>query len=164
MTTDYRALCAELLDALENAIGVIYGEDGTKHISTADAVITKADAALAQPEPEGLTDDGEIDEEAATLIPWLLEEAAHAADADQFYAAGKLTLAAQLLGERRPAIEPVPTSERPWEREVWCDAEGSCYGWDGDYWWMVGNPGWANETITHWLPHHALPVPQQEVK
>ena len=53
MTTDYRALCAELLDALENAIGVIYGEDGTKHISTADAVITKADAALAQPEPEG---------------------------------------------------------------------------------------------------------------
>jgi hypothetical protein len=56
---DYKALCAELLDALENAIGVIYGEDGTKHISTADAVITKADAALAQPEPEGPS-DGEI--------------------------------------------------------------------------------------------------------
>ena len=53
MTADYRALCAELLDALENAIGVIYGEGGTKHISTADAVITKADAALAQPEPHG---------------------------------------------------------------------------------------------------------------
>jgi hypothetical protein len=57
MSTDYRALCAELLDAPENAIGVIYGEDGTKHISTADAVITKADAALAQPEPEGFTPD-----------------------------------------------------------------------------------------------------------
>ena len=64
----------------------------------------------------------------------------------------------------RPAIEPVPVAERPWEREGWCDAEGRCYGWDGDYWWMVGNPGWANETITHWLPHWALPVPQQEVK
>ena len=49
MTADFRALCAELLDALENAIGVIHGEDGTKHISTADTVITKADAALAQP-------------------------------------------------------------------------------------------------------------------
>ena len=48
--TDWRALCAELLDALENAIRVIYREDGTKHISTADAVITKADTALAQPE------------------------------------------------------------------------------------------------------------------
>jgi hypothetical protein len=49
---DFRALCAELLEALENAIRVIYNEDGTKHISTADPVIAKADAALAQPEPE----------------------------------------------------------------------------------------------------------------
>jgi hypothetical protein len=59
----------------------------------------------------------------------------------------------------RPTIEPVPVSERPWEREGWCDAEGRCYGWDGDYWWMVGNPGAANETITHCLPHWALPTP-----
>jgi hypothetical protein len=58
-----------------------------------------------------------------------------------------------------PAIQSVPVSERPWEREGWCDAEGRCYGWDGDYWWMVGNPGWANETITHWLPHWALRMP-----
>ncbi len=48
---DFRALCAELLEALENAIRVIYREDGTKHISTADPVIAKADVALAQPEP-----------------------------------------------------------------------------------------------------------------
>jgi hypothetical protein len=63
--TDWRALCAELLEALENAIRVIYGEDGTKHISTADAVITKADAALAQPEPQGptLNDVSELCEE-----------------------------------------------------------------------------------------------------
>jgi hypothetical protein len=51
--TDWKALCAELLEALENAIRVVYHEDGTKHISTADPVIAKADAALAQPEPEG---------------------------------------------------------------------------------------------------------------
>jgi hypothetical protein len=51
--TDFRALCAELLEALENAIRVIYGEDGTKHISTADPVIAKAAAALAQPELQG---------------------------------------------------------------------------------------------------------------
>jgi hypothetical protein len=51
--TDWRALCAELLEALENAIRVIYHEDGTKHISTADAVIAKADTALVQPEPQG---------------------------------------------------------------------------------------------------------------
>ena len=55
--TNFRALCAELLEALENAIRIIYNEDGTKHISTADSVITKADAALAQPEPQGPTDE-----------------------------------------------------------------------------------------------------------
>ena len=55
--TDFRELCAELLEALENAIRVVYGEDGTKHISTADAVITKADTALAQPKPQGPTDE-----------------------------------------------------------------------------------------------------------
>ena len=55
--TDWRALCAELLEALENAIRVIYREDGTKHISTADPVIAKADVALAQPEPDAPTDE-----------------------------------------------------------------------------------------------------------
>ena len=54
---DFRELCSELLEALENAIRVVYGEDGTKHISTADAVITKADTALAQPKPQGPTDE-----------------------------------------------------------------------------------------------------------
>jgi hypothetical protein len=92
-------------------------------------------AALAQPEPQGPTDedlydlaevfngepvaamrralelwgtptaqpgDDEIDEEAETVIPWLLEMAVQAANRDRPYAAGRLTLAAQLLGERRP--------------------------------------------------------------
>jgi hypothetical protein len=67
----------------------------------------------------------------------------------------------------RPTIEPVPVSERPWEREGWCDAEGMCW------WWIVAQPGelphwiyctleklsWTN--FTHSLPHYALPVPQQ---
>ena len=66
-------------------------------------------AALAQPEPAEMTDE-EIDEQTATLIPWLLEEAIQAADSDQPYAAGKLTLAAQLLGECRPTIQPEPVA------------------------------------------------------
>jgi len=49
--TDYKQLCAELLSELENAIRVIYNEDGTRHISSADPVITKVRAALAEPEP-----------------------------------------------------------------------------------------------------------------
>ena len=54
---DFRALCAELLEALENAIRIIYNEDGTRHVSSADSVITKADAALAQPESQRPTDE-----------------------------------------------------------------------------------------------------------
>jgi len=133
-----------------------------------ESVIAALNAAeLAQPEPE----DDEIDEEAATVIPWLLEEAAQAADAGQPYAAGKLTLAAQLLGERRPATKPVPVAERPWERDGWCDAERKC-------WWgrpseELCNSDWFLATRAEVeefcddclpvvsLPHHALPLPQQ---
>ena len=96
--TDYRALCAELVDELEDWI---YCDDESE-IADTHSLITRARAALAQPEPEGPTDD-EVDEQTATLIPWLLEKAIQAADSNQPYAAGKLTLAAQLLGERRPA-------------------------------------------------------------
>jgi|APGre2960657373_1045057.scaffolds.fasta_scaffold74083_3 hypothetical protein len=55
--TDFRALCAELADSLEdwlssNFIGGISLDDGT------DAeLIFRARAALAQPEPQGPTDE-----------------------------------------------------------------------------------------------------------
>lgn len=65
-------------------------------------------------------------------------------------------------------IEPVPASERPWEREGWCDAEGFC--WDGSGWTyddaneVEGYATWtlvpANRTKGDFsLPHHALPLP-----
>jgi hypothetical protein len=59
-----------------------------------------------------------------------------------------------------PTIEPVPVSERPWEREKgWNDPDGECW-WcppDGPPYWQMANPamvygGWL-------LPHHALPLP-----
>jgi hypothetical protein len=67
----------------------------------------------------------------------------------------------------RPAIEPVPVSERlPGPED--CDAEGRC-------WWFSPpacgphtiRPCWTfdSETLegdTHWLPHWALPVPGVE--
>jgi hypothetical protein len=60
----------------------------------------------------------------------------------------------------RPTIEPVPVSERPWEREKgWNDPDGECW-WcppDGPPYWQMANPamvygGWL-------LPHHAMPIP-----
>jgi len=117
--------------------------------------------ALAQPEPQGPSDE-ELDEETATLIPWLLEEAVQAANSEAPYAAGQLTLAAQLLGERRPAIEPVPVVEHlPGPED--CDAEEKCWWWDDDEdAWVLHTRPIRLQPWIHWLPHHALPVPQQE--
>lgn len=52
MTDTTRDLIQRLVDALTNAIRVIYNEDGTQHISTAAPVLNEARAFLAQPEPE----------------------------------------------------------------------------------------------------------------
>jgi hypothetical protein len=68
-------------------------------------------------------------------------------------------VALQLWGS--PPIEPVPVSERlPGPDD--CDADGEC-------WWFdpVGTDGaWYVDTYlgnyTHWLPHHALPVPTSQ--
>jgi hypothetical protein len=70
-------------------------------------------------------DDGELPEEVATLIPWLLEEAAQAANAGHSTTADLLTLAAQLLGERvaraqsalllEPVVGPAAPSDEEWE-------------------------------------------------
>jgi hypothetical protein len=49
--TNFRALCAELVESLENARRIIQGADGTLHINTAEFVLRRARAALAQPEP-----------------------------------------------------------------------------------------------------------------
>jgi hypothetical protein len=101
--TDFRALCAELLEALENAIRVIYHEDGTKHISTADPVIAKADAALAQPEPQGPTDKE---------LHQLWQELYSFHDGPTSGEVAEIARAALARWGRSPAIEPVPVAER----------------------------------------------------
>jgi len=69
-------------------------------------------------------------------------------------------------GPSRPAIEPVPVSERlPWPED--CDAEGCCWAIGERGNWMcvhVIGRSWTNPIYTHWLPHGALPVPGVEGK
>jgi len=110
--TDWRALCAELLEALENAIRVVYNEDGTKHISTADPTIAKADAALAQPEPQGPTDEALMAAARDAVdayprcseLPYFMSP-----DSDEYEPLLLALRAAARWG--RPAIEPVPQQE-----------------------------------------------------
>ena len=78
----------------------------------------------------------------------------------------RLTRAAELL--QRQALVPVSVSERPWEREGWCDEDDNC--------WLGGNsldgrtPTWIYAPFA-WaerfqnvhrilLPAHALPLPE----
>jgi hypothetical protein len=66
----------------------------------------------------------------------------------------------------RPTIKPVPVSERPWEREGWCDDRGYCwmrrkYEPKGVTWRLIPPPDrYAAAYFLESLPHHALPLPQ----
>ena len=82
---DWRGLCEELVRELQNAIAVHYGEGGTHHISAADAVIAKADAALAQPEPEVV---GPSDEELRELAAAEMDNAPNWEEPEYSYEAG----------------------------------------------------------------------------
>jgi len=110
------------------------------------ALIERASSPRAQPEPEGVPADED------------LYDLADVFNGDPVPA---MRRALELWG--RPAIEPVPVAERPWEREKgWRDPDGECW-WcppDGPLYWQMANPamvygGWL-------LPAHALPVPYAE--
>jgi hypothetical protein len=63
----------------------------------------------------------------------------------------------------RPAITPIPVSERlPGPED--CDAEGRCWYWDpeedNEHWDFMPKVSGNTTTWTHWLPAHALPLPE----
>jgi hypothetical protein len=155
--TDFRALCAELAQELAEEYGVQREFNAGDPLLGSGAIelLSRARTALAQPEPQGPTD-----EELHRL--WLDLYAFHDGPTS-----GEVAEIARAVLARwgRPVIEPVPVTERlPGPED--CDAEGRCW------WWIVDQPGelphwiyctlevlsWTN--FTAWLPHYALPVPQ----
>jgi hypothetical protein len=173
--TDFRALCAELLCSLE--------QYPVKPPRDRD-LIDRARTALAQPQPQGPTDEELLElsqwhgvsysmSDGTVIYP--MQEGTDMKDEVLSFARAVLTRWG------RPAIEPVPVTERlpepedcaPWPDEP--DANPWCWAGkevDGGWEWaqigmlgvdaknlgrVLGGGGW-----THWLPHHALPVPQQE--
>jgi len=70
----------------------------------------------------------------------------------------------------RPAIEPVPVAERlPGPEDLTDEHFGVEWCWwgkrfAGGWEWHQGGTGYGTMPgeFSHWLPHHALPVPQQE--
>ena len=170
MTTDYRALCAELeshLSALSWSTLNIASNDEAEHdlAHGIAELCSRARAALAQPEPVGPTDDALMAAARAAVdtypraseLPYFMDPAATE------YEPMLLALrAAAAMG--RPAITPIPVSERlPGEGD--CDAEGRCWLWvtEGyDFlgrWVLVHRLNTRDGEYTHWLPAHALPLP-----
>jgi len=147
MTTDYRALCAELLNAWDNAPEF--------DLSGVDQAMDHARAALAQPEPVGPTD------EELKAAYWEAFVDAAPCGADESWLAGLRAIARYA----RPAIAPIPVSERLPGAED-CDAEGRCW-WHAPHrvsaaHWIYRRKGrWPEQQYTHWLPFHALPLPGQ---
>jgi hypothetical protein len=162
MTTDYRALCAELVNAHDADEGV----SASQWAANLTAVIDCARTALAQPEPAGPSDE----ELKATYWDAFVEAAP--CGADESWLAGLRAVARW----GRPAIAPIPVSERLPEagemnddNEVWIEEPAFDYPLSdtGD---CDIEPGkWVLRRIIpldmrnnrRWLPAHALPLPGQ---
>ena len=176
MTTDFRALCAELAAwlhayALRDPLDIGSKDEAEHDLAwSLNELLARACAALAATEqkvsPQCVA-DGCLEEaarqEPGSPLQELLAEAR-----------------AALARWGRPAVEPVPVSERlpgpedcaPWPDEpdaapwAWA-AKCVAGGWE---WAQLSMLGMGSDSLarsvagggwTHWAPHWALPVPQE---
>ena len=192
--TDWRALCARLAGVLDSETGHTR-PDGTRWslpvvIHTRDLLAqtepevspwpVPGDAeGLAevfwgryeQPEPEGVTDEELLRLACEKLgyeyTPALLNCPVEVTGCLEALPEELVAFARHaLIRWGRPTIKPVPVSERPWEREGWCDDRGYCwmrrkYEPKGVTWRLIPPPDrYAAAYFLESLPHHALPLPQ----
>jgi len=166
MTDTTRDLIQRLARELDAETGYTIHSTGER---VAHPDVVEARAYLAQPEPEGPTDEellAILSQAVASFPPIHPEaEALSAVEYDWEMEARKAraVIAADRARWGRTAVGPVPASEMLWEREGWCDAKGQCWMGDGG-----GNgfvPSWRlckpSDCRLRWsLPHYALPTPQ----
>ena len=129
------------------------------------ALATEARAALAQPVPEGPTDEELLRFAASAIEPYqscgiaLNEYEAETETAVEVYGSELIAFARAVLARwGRPTPQPIPVSERlPGPED--CNADGDCWWLDAHGW------GWYMDSFqgnySHWLPAHALPVPAE---
>ena len=147
---DYRALCAELVDAILTPNP--YNWEDSLHDSA-----NRARALLAEPVAEGPTVMEIIE-----LHSWLEDEWRANNDGEDL---PTLDFARAVLARwGRPTPQPVAVSERlPGPGDV--NEDGNCWLWDreGCFWdWTYIRTRTRAEmyTYTHWLPANALPTPE----
>ena len=157
MSTDFRAELECLVKAYDDH-GLRWPDIDALAMYRA---VQKARAALAAPE-QGPTDEELYDcwmnvAEQARLLEHTLDQPA-------------VTFARAVLARwGRPAVKPVPVAEGLPEPED-CDAEDKCWFFHtsilgGHEWFLNLRPkvsAWYRwQSVTHWLPHWALPLPQE---
>ena len=157
--TNFRALCAELLTAIQlytklnPAASEMSAFELTEKLMDAMAA---TNAALAQPEPQGVRQEAILDwlrndESWGTIVApksWRTQD-------DKL-----LNLLLRAIAHfGRPTIQPVPVSERlPGVED--CDSEGRCWFWcKAVKTWDFRSRNRQMVHDNHWLPHWALPVP-----
>ena len=152
MTDTFRALCSELIEAIDSE---------TADWEDIEELKARARALLAQPvaEAEGLTDQ-EIEEWADACSEAPLEEMdpevhgwRRCFTAKEF----SETIRAALARYGRPTPQPVAVSER-WPEFSDCDPQERVWAWNPvlDHWKLSR----INRSYTHWLPANALPIPE----
>ena len=156
MTNPYRAMCAELVEKLHEHTCLYEGHESE--------LVTRARALLAQPVAEGLTDEALV-----SFTAWFCKNYPGPdtiIHKPKWHAPIVFRAAAYAIARwGHPTPQPVPVSERPWEREGWCDEQGGCWWWNaptyaaGTGWWSFGPWEWV-EDATHCLPFSALPLPE----
>jgi hypothetical protein len=149
---DFRPLCAKIVELWDADCDI-------------DVEINELRELLATPppEPSGPPTDAE---RLADFAQWLAREMPPSTIiGDPLWWAPRIACAVLERWGRSPAIEPVPVSERCPGPKDW-DAEGRCWMFDpcDKGWWAYrsalpsdGDPA----PFTYWLPHWALPLPQQ---
>jgi len=154
LPVNWRALCKALMDAIDAGIPA-------ERIKQSPMAVLY-DAAMAQPEPEGV--GGAAGPSGyAYCYPTMNGKEVRFNHGQEVNGSRPLYAIPYWLGQpptARPAIKPVPVAERPWERECgWLDLDGECW-WcppEGPVYWQMANPamvyaGWL-------LPARAMPIP-----
>ena len=154
--TDYKRLCAELVDAIDSGIPT-----DRMHLSP---LMLRVRDALAEPEPEEPKD--------SDFHALAFRFAQPCFDFDYIpFARAVLARWGNHPGSPDSSTQPIPVSERL-PRPEDCDEEGRCWGFhqynpeDDDIWeswYLVPTqhllPSVQWQGFSHWLPANALPQP-----
>ena len=168
MTTDFRALCAELLAAIQlytqlnPAASDMSAFELTEKLM--DAMATTV-AALAQPVPEVPTDEELLRVAATAIEPYEIsgitpgEYEPETECAVEAYGSELIAYARAVLARwGHPTPQPVAVSER-WPDFSDCDPQERVWAWNPvlDHWKLSR----INRSVhTYWLPANALPTPK----